>query len=61
MAMAINDAYASTVIQNYLALRANFVQLLQFYLLVQCSRFISVIVLVSRHICFKQNLAQIIT
>ena len=42
-----------------LALRANFVQLLQFYLFVQCSHFISVIAFVSRHICFKQNLAHI--
>ena len=44
-----------------LALRANFVQLLQFHLFVQCSRFISTIAFVSRHICFKRNLAQVIT
>ena len=41
-------------------LRANFVQLFQFHLLVQCSRFISVIAFVSHYICFKRNLAQII-
>ena len=44
-----------------LALRANFVQLLQSHLFVQCSHFISVIAFVSRHICFKQNLAQVTT
>ena len=44
-----------------LALRANFVQLLQFHLLVQCSHFISVIAFVSHHICLKGNLAQVIT
>ena len=43
-----------------LALRAIFLQLLQFHLFVQCSRFLSVIAFVSHHICFKQNLAQII-
>ena len=43
------------------ALRANFVQLLQFHLIAQCSCFISTIAFVSRHICFKRNLAQIIT
>ena len=43
-----------------LALRANFAQLLQFHLVVQCSRFISVFVFVSRHICIKQSLAQVI-
>ena len=44
-----------------LALRANFAQLLQFDLFVQCSRFISVFAFVSRHICFKRSLAQVIT
>ena len=44
-----------------LALRANFVQLLQFHLFVQCSHFISAIAFVSHHICFKRNLAQVIT
>ena len=44
-----------------LALRANFVQLLQFHLLVQCSHFISAIAFVSHHICLKGNLAQVIT
>ena len=44
-----------------LALRANFVQLLQFHPFFQCSHFISAIAFVSRHICFKQNLAQVYT
>ena len=44
-----------------LRLRTNFVQLLQFQTFVQCSHFISGIVFFSRHICFKQNLAQVIT
>ena len=44
-----------------LALRANFVQLLQFHLFVQCSHFISAVAFVSHHIYFKQNLAQVIT
>ena len=45
-----------------LALRANFLQPLQFHLFVQCSRFISVFAFVSRHICFfKRSLAQVIT
>ena len=35
------------------AVTAIFVQLLQFHLFVQCSRFISVFVFVSRHICFQ--------
>ena len=39
--------------QSQLALRANFVQLLQFHLFVECSRFISVFAFVSHHICFK--------
>ena len=43
------------------ALRANIVQLLQFHLYVQCSHFSLAIASVSRHICFKQNLAQVIT
>ena len=43
------------------AIKANFVKLLQFHLFVQCSNFILVIVFVSRHICFDQNLAQVIT
>ena len=42
-----------------LALRANFVQLLQFHLFVQCSRSISVIVFVSQHIFFKGTVMQI--
>ena len=44
-----------------LALRTNFVQLLQFHLFVQCSRFISVFAFISRHIGFKRSLAQVIT
>ena len=44
-----------------LAVRANFIQLLQFHLFGQCSCFISVFVFFSRHICFKQSLAQVIT
>ena len=43
------------------AIKANFVKLLQFHLFVQCSNFILVVVFVSRHICFDQNLAQVIT
>ena len=43
-----------------LTLRANFVQILQFHLFVQCSHF-AAIAFVSRHICFKRNLAQVIT
>ena len=43
------------------ALRTNFVQLLQFHLYVQCSHFSLASASVSRHICFKQNLAQVIT
>ena len=44
-----------------LALRADFVQLLLFYLVGQCSHFISTIAFFSRHSCFEQNLAQGIT
>ena len=44
-----------------LAHRANFVQLLQFHLFVQCSHFIPAIAFISHHIYFKQNLAQVIT
>ena len=47
--------------QVQLAHRANFVQLLQLHLFVQCSHFISSIAFVSRHNCFKQNLTQVIT
>ena len=42
------------------ALRANFVQVLQFHLFVQCSRVISVFAFVSRHICVERSLAQVI-
>ena len=44
-----------------LALRANFVQLLLFHLFVQFWHFISPVAFVSRHICLKQNFAQVIT
>ena len=43
-----------------LALGSNFVQLLQFHLFVQCSRFISVCTFVSRHIYFKRSFGQVI-
>ena len=43
-----------------LALRANFVQLLQFHLFVQCWRFISVFAFVSHHIWFKQSVSRVI-
>ena len=44
-----------------LAPSANFVQLLQFHLFVQCSRLISVFAFVSRHICCKRTGTQVIT
>ena len=44
-----------------LAFRTKFVLLLQFHLFVQCSHFISFFALVSRHICFKRSLAEVIT
>ena len=44
-----------------LALWANFMQLLQFQLFAQYSRLVLVIVFVSRHICFKNSLAPLIT
>ena len=58
-----SDALTNWAIRPWvqLALRANFLQSLQFYLFVQCSRFISVFALVSRHICFNRSLAQVIT
>ena len=58
-----SDALTDWAIRPWiqLALRANFVQLLQFHLFVQCSRFISAIAFVSHHICLKRNLAQVIT
>ena len=48
-----SDALTNWAIRPWVkfALRANFVQLLQFDLFVQCSRFISVFAFVSRHIC----------
>ena len=58
-----SDALTNWAIRPWfqLALRANFVQPLQFHLSVQCSHFISAIAFVSWHICFKRNLAQVIT
>ena len=49
-----SDALTDWAIRPWvqLTLRANFVQLLQFHLFVQYSRFISVFAFVSRHICF---------
>ena len=44
-----------------LALRTNFVQLLLFHLFVQYSHFVSAIAFVSHHICFRWNLAWVIT
>ena len=43
-----------------LALRANFLQLLQFHFSVQCSRFISVVWRVICHICIERGLSQLI-
>ena len=58
-----SDALTDWAIRPWVqvVLRANFVQLLQFHLFVQCSHFNSAIAFVSRHICFKRNLAQEIT
>ena len=42
-------------------LRANFLQLLLFHIFAQCSYFISTIAFVSRDICYRQSLAQVIT
>ena len=56
---ALTDWAISPWVQ--LALRVNFVQLLQFHLFVQCFCFISVFAFVSRHICFKWRLVQVIT
>ena len=43
-----------------LALRANFVQLLQCHLFFQCLCFISVFAFISHYICFKHSLTQVI-
>ena len=58
-----SDALTHWAIRSWvqLTLRANFVQLLQFHLFVQCSCFISVFAFISRQICFKGSLAQVIT
>ena len=58
-----SDALTDWAIRPWfqLALRANFVQLLQFHLFIQCPRFISIFFFVSRHICFKRSLAQLMT
>ena len=57
-----SDALTKWAIRPWilLASRANFVQLLQFYLLNQCSHFISAVAFVSCHICFTRNIAQVI-
>ena len=57
-----SDALTDWAIRTWvqLALRAIFVQLLQFHLFVQCLHFISAIAFFSCHICFKQSLAQVI-
>ena len=52
---AVTDWAISPGVQ--LALRANFVQLLQFHLFIQCSRFISVFAFVSRQICFLSEVS----
>ena len=58
-----SDALYDWAIRSWdqLALRGNFVELFQSHLIVQCSRFILVIVFVSCHLYFKRNLAQVIT
>ena len=56
---ALNDWAIRPWVQ--FALRAYFVQLLQFHLFVQCSHLVLVVAFVSRYICFKRNLAQVIT
>ena len=58
----LSTALTNSVIRPWdqVALRANFVELLQFHLFVQCSRFISASAFVSCRIFFKQNLAQLI-
>ena len=58
-----SDALTDWAIRQWLqvALRTNFVHLLHFHLFVKCSRFVSVFAFVSRHICFKGSLAQVIT
>ena len=50
-----SDALTERAIRQavQLALRANSVQLIQFDLFVSCSRFISTIVFIRRHVCFK--------
>ena len=58
-----SDALTNWAIRSWvqLALRANFVQLLQFHLSVQCSCFILAIAFITCHICFKRHLTQVIT
>ena len=57
-----SDTLTNWVIRSciQLALKANYVKLLQFHLFVQCLRFISNIAFVSHHIWFKPNLTQLI-
>ena len=58
-----SDALTDWAIRPWvqLALRANFLQPLQFHLFVLCSRFVSFFAFVNRHICFKQGIAQLFT
>ena len=60
---SFSDALTNWAIRSrvQLALRAIFLQLLQFHIIVQCSHFISAIAFFSHRICFKRNLAQVIT
>ena len=53
--------FPSDAVTVQLALRANFSKILQFHPFAQCSHYTSVIAFVSSHICFEQNLAQVIT
>ena len=57
------DTLTDRVIRPWvqLALRANFMQLLQFQLFVQYSHLVFAIVFVIRHICFKKSLTPLIT
>ena len=58
-----SDALTEWAIRPWvqLALRANFPKIIQFHPFAKCSHYPSVIAFVSSHICFKQNLAQLIT
>ena len=58
-----SDAVTNWAIRPWVqrVFRANIAQVIQFHLFVQFSHFIWTIVFVSCHICFKRNLAQVIT